>query len=109
MGKRKDGSSDSSVPGDSPISSVLDQFSGLNGAEGDFEISKFLDFRVVVRGRELSTEDCVEVDGSPRYDVLPLRVGELWTVWLIDEGSLRCFRVDCVDLNELERFCKGVS
>jgi hypothetical protein len=43
--------SDSPVPGDSPISPVLDRFSRLDRSEGDLELSKLLDLRFILGGR----------------------------------------------------------
>ena len=44
----KDSRSDRPVPGDSPVPTVLDNFSGFNSSEGDFEVPKLFDFGVIL-------------------------------------------------------------
>ena len=64
-------SSDCLVPGDRPVSSVLDEFGGLNRSKSDFHVPEFFSLEVVIGGRELATEHCVEVDRSSRNNILP--------------------------------------
>ena len=71
MREGENGRSNCPVPGDVPVSSILDQFCWLNCSEGDLEIAKLLNFGVIMCHGELSTEYCIEVDGSPIDDVFP--------------------------------------
>ena len=109
MREGEHGCSDSSIPGDGPISSVLDQFRGFDCSESDLEIPKFFDFGIIMGCGELSTEYCVKVDGSASDNVLPFGVRKFRTVWFVNEGTFCCFGIDGVDLDELESLCKSVS
>ena len=77
--------SDSSIPGNRPVSSVFDRLGRFSRSKRDFEISEFLDLEIVVCGGELSTEYGIEADCSSCDDILPFRVRELWTVGLVNE------------------------
>ena len=107
--KGEDSGSDRPVPCNSPVSAILDHLCGFDRSERDFDISKLLDFGIVVGGGELTTEDRIEVDGSPCDDILPLRIWKLWTVWFINEGPFGRLGVDCVNFDEFECFREGVS
>jgi hypothetical protein len=54
----------SSVPGDCPVSSVLDDFGRFNCSKRHFDVPKLLDLKIVVGGRELAAEDRIEIDSS---------------------------------------------
>lgn len=56
----------------------------------------------------MSSEDGIEIDRSPRDDILPFGVWEFWAIGFINERSLCCLGINCVDFNELERFGKSV-
>ena len=96
--------SDSSVPSDRPVSSVLDGLHGLNRSKSDFEVAEFLCFEVVIGGRELPSEYCIQVDCLSRDDILPFRVWKLGAIGLVNERTFRCFWVDCVHIEEFESF-----
>jgi hypothetical protein len=66
VGKSESRGPNGPIPGDVPITSVLDDFSWFNGPVRDFKISEFLHFGIVLGSRELSTEDSVEVDRFSR-------------------------------------------
>ena len=91
MGESEDCSSNRSVPGNGPVSSILDSLGRLNRSKRDLDVSESLNLEVVMGGGELPAENCVEVDRPPRNDVVPLRIWELRTVGFICEGTLRRF------------------
>jgi hypothetical protein len=49
MRESESGRFDSSVPGNRPFSTVLDDFSGLNRSKSEFEVSEFFHFEFIVR------------------------------------------------------------
>ena len=72
VGESECGGPDCSVPGNGTVAAVFDHLSGFNGSKRDFKISELLDLGIVLSGGQLSTEDCIKVDGSPTDNVLPL-------------------------------------
>ena len=50
VGECEDGRSNGPIPRNRPISPILNDFRGLDGSERDFEVSKFLDFGIVMGG-----------------------------------------------------------
>ena len=109
MGEGEDSRSNSLIPGNDPVASVPDQLGGLDCSKGDLKVTELLDFRIVMGGGELSTEDGIEVDSSSSDDVLPFRIWKLWTVWFVNKRPLGCFGIDSVDFDEFECFGEGVS
>ena len=77
--------SDRLVPGDRPVSSILDEFGGLNRSKSDFHVPELFCLEVVVGGSELATEYCVKTDCSLGNNVLPLRIWELGAIRLVNE------------------------
>ena len=109
MQEGEDGGPDCSIPGDRPVSSTLNNFCGFDCSERNLDVTKFLNFRIIVGGRELSAEHCIKVDCPSCDDILPLGVGKFWAIGFINEGPLGRFGVECVDLDELESLREGVS
>ena len=85
MWESKRGCPDGSVPGNRPLSSVLDNFRGLNRSKSEFEVSEFFHFELIVHCGKLSAEYGVQIDGFPSDDVSPLRIREFWTTGQIGE------------------------
>ena len=63
MRESKCNSSDSLVPGDGPVSSILDNFGRFNHTKREPEVPEFLNSEVVIGGGELSTENSIQIDG----------------------------------------------
>ena len=103
MRERKGGSSDGSIPGDTPVSTVSYDFGRFNRSIRELEFSKFFDSEVVIRRGELSTENRIEIDCFSGDNVSPLRIWELWTSWGVGERSSGCLRVQGINSKELER------
>ena len=64
MREGKGNRSDGFVPGDGPVSGVLDNLGRLNRSKRDLDVSKSLGFEVVIGGRELACEYGVKTDCS---------------------------------------------
>jgi hypothetical protein len=64
VGEGEDSRSNSLIPGNDPVASVPDQLGGLNCSKGDLKVTELFDFRIIMGGGELPTENGVEVDSS---------------------------------------------
>ena len=74
------GCSAGSIPRDSPIPAVTHFLRGFDGAIRELNVSDFRGLDVVIRGRELTSEDRVEVDSSTGDNIVPFRIRELWAI-----------------------------
>jgi hypothetical protein len=79
MRESKCGGSDSPILGNTPVSSVSDDFGRFNRSERELKVSKSFDLEVIIRCGKLSTEDGIEVNCFSNDNLFSFRIGELWT------------------------------